>query len=77
MFGGLIFVAKSPRYVDIPPPAPWMAGAPLSYVGVFRNAQPATIAKTVDALGSPPCNCTGTKTPPMSRPCAPCCPAGC
>lgn len=51
VFGGLIFVAKSPRYVDIPSARAVMAGAPLSYVGVFRNAQAATIAKTVEALG--------------------------
>ena len=51
VFGGLIFVAKSPRYVDIPSARTVMAGAPLQYVGVFRNAQPETIAKTVDALG--------------------------
>nr|WP_042640051.1 bifunctional indole-3-glycerol-phosphate synthase TrpC/phosphoribosylanthranilate isomerase TrpF [Aeromonas eucrenophila] len=51
VFGGLIFVAKSPRYVDIPAARNLMAGAPLNYVGVFRNAQPATIAKTVEALG--------------------------
>ena len=51
VFGGLIFVAKSPRYVDIPAARAVMAGAPLAYVGVFRNAQTATIAKTVDALG--------------------------
>ncbi|MGY3855991.1 bifunctional indole-3-glycerol-phosphate synthase TrpC/phosphoribosylanthranilate isomerase TrpF [Aeromonas intestinalis] len=50
VFGGLIFVSKSPRYVDIPAARAVMAGAPLSYVGVFRNAQAATIAKTVDAL---------------------------
>ncbi|HHQ4572568.1 TPA: bifunctional indole-3-glycerol-phosphate synthase TrpC/phosphoribosylanthranilate isomerase TrpF [Aeromonas veronii] len=51
VFGGLIFVAKSPRYVDIPAARAVMAGAPLSYVGVFRNAQPATIVQTVEALG--------------------------
>ena len=51
VFGGLIFVSKSPRYVDIPAARAVMAGAPLSYVGVFRNAQPATIVKTVEALG--------------------------
>ncbi|WP_368160606.1 bifunctional indole-3-glycerol-phosphate synthase TrpC/phosphoribosylanthranilate isomerase TrpF [Aeromonas sp. R5-3] len=51
VFGGLIFVAKSPRYVDIPAARAVMAGAPLSYVGVFRNAQPATLVKTVEALG--------------------------
>ncbi|MGE6107720.1 bifunctional indole-3-glycerol-phosphate synthase TrpC/phosphoribosylanthranilate isomerase TrpF [Aeromonas sobria] len=50
VYGGLIFVAKSPRYVDIPAALALMAGAPLNYVGVFRNAQPATIAKTVEAL---------------------------
>ncbi|WP_426008422.1 bifunctional indole-3-glycerol-phosphate synthase TrpC/phosphoribosylanthranilate isomerase TrpF [Aeromonas salmonicida] len=51
VFGGLIFVAKSPRYVDIPTARTVMAGAPLAYVGVFRNAQQETIAKTVEALG--------------------------
>jgi indole-3-glycerol phosphate synthase/phosphoribosylanthranilate isomerase len=51
VFGGLIFVAKSPRYVDIPTARTVMAGAPLSYVGVFRNAQQETIAKTVEVLG--------------------------
>lgn len=51
VYGGLIFVAKSPRYVDIPSARALMAGAPLSFVGVFRNAQPQTIAKTVEALG--------------------------
>ncbi|MNQ52093.1 Tryptophan biosynthesis protein TrpCF [compost metagenome] len=51
VFGGLIFVAKSPRYVDIPGARAVMAGAPLNYVGVFRNAQPQTIALTVEALG--------------------------
>ncbi|HHQ4786946.1 bifunctional indole-3-glycerol-phosphate synthase TrpC/phosphoribosylanthranilate isomerase TrpF [Aeromonas sp.] len=51
VFGGLIFVAKSPRYVDIPAARAVMAGAPLAYVGVFRNAQPATLVKTVEALG--------------------------
>lgn len=50
VFGGLIFVSKSPRYVDIPAARAVMAGAPLAYVGVFRNAQPATIVKTVEAL---------------------------
>ena len=51
VFGGLIFVSKSPRYVDIPTARTVMAGAPLAYVGVFRNAQQETIAKTVEALG--------------------------
>lgn len=51
VFGGLIFVAKSPRYVDIPSARTVMAGAPLAYVGVFRNAGINTIAQTVESLG--------------------------
>lgn len=51
VFGGLIFVSKSPRYVDIPTARTVMAGTPLAYVGVFRNAMPATIVQTVEALG--------------------------
>lgn len=51
IYGGLIFVGKSPRYVDIPAARAVMAGAPLQYVGVFRNAKPETVVKTVEALG--------------------------
>lgn len=43
-FGGLIFVSKSPRYVDEAQAAEVMRGAPLAYVGVFRNHDPADIA---------------------------------
>lgn len=38
IFGGLIFVKSSPRYVDSVKAKTVMAGAPLSYVGVYRNA---------------------------------------
>lgn len=38
IFGGLIFVESSPRYVDSVKAKTVIAGAPLSYVGVYRNA---------------------------------------
>ena len=69
VFGGLIFVAKSPRYVDIPAARAVMAGAPLCYVMPSPPPSPRRWMR----WGSPPCNCTGMKMPPMSRPCAPCC----
>ncbi len=37
VFGGLIFVSKSPRYVHIEQARLVMSGAPLHYVGVFQN----------------------------------------
>ena len=50
-YGGLIFVGKSPRYVDIPQAQQVMTGAPLKYVGVFQNAKPETVLLTVNKLG--------------------------
>ena len=49
--GGLIFVGKSPRCVDIPQAKTVMAGAPLRYVGVFQNAELDTVLQTVRQLG--------------------------
>lgn len=77
VFGGLIFVAKSPRYVDIPAARAVMAGAPLSYVGVFRNAQPATIAKTVKALGLTAVQLHGDEDAAYIETLRPLLPAGC
>lgn len=37
VYGGLIFVEKSPRYVDEESARLTMCGAPLNYVGVFQN----------------------------------------
>lgn len=51
VYGGLIFVGKSPRYMDLPMAQAVMAGAPLRYVGVFQNAKPETILLTVSKLG--------------------------
>ncbi|WP_205297297.1 bifunctional indole-3-glycerol-phosphate synthase TrpC/phosphoribosylanthranilate isomerase TrpF [Candidatus Pantoea multigeneris] len=38
LFGGLIFAQGSPRQIDAEQAASVQSGAPLSYVGVFRNA---------------------------------------
>ncbi|RQW63379.1 bifunctional indole-3-glycerol-phosphate synthase TrpC/phosphoribosylanthranilate isomerase TrpF [Vibrio viridaestus] len=37
IFGGLIFVEKSPRHVDVNRAKSIMDGAPLRYIGVFQN----------------------------------------
>ncbi|MBC7005995.1 bifunctional indole-3-glycerol-phosphate synthase TrpC/phosphoribosylanthranilate isomerase TrpF [Photobacterium sp. BZF1] len=50
VYGGLIFVSGSPRHVDIEQARMVMSGAPLKYVGVFRNADPEAVAKAAEAL---------------------------
>lgn len=50
IYGGLIFVSGSPRQVDIEQARMIMSGAPLKYVGVFRNADPDAVTKAVKAL---------------------------
>ncbi|MWL72683.1 bifunctional indole-3-glycerol-phosphate synthase TrpC/phosphoribosylanthranilate isomerase TrpF, partial [Escherichia coli] len=50
IYGGLIFVASSPRAVDIARARDVMAAAPLRYVGVFRDAAIADVAATARAL---------------------------
>src|SRR5471030_480847 len=44
IYGGLIFVAASPRHVSIEQAREVKAGAPLKYVGVFRNEAPSQVA---------------------------------
>ncbi|HAT2607460.1 TPA: bifunctional indole-3-glycerol-phosphate synthase TrpC/phosphoribosylanthranilate isomerase TrpF [Kluyvera intermedia] len=51
IYGGLIFVASSPRAVDVVQARTVMAGAPLQYVGVFRNAPVETVSANVEQLG--------------------------
>lgn len=51
VFGGLIFVEQSPRYVDQESARLTMSGAPLNYVGVFQNHSLETIVDTVCDLG--------------------------
>ncbi|MCL9775901.1 bifunctional indole-3-glycerol-phosphate synthase TrpC/phosphoribosylanthranilate isomerase TrpF [Vibrio methylphosphonaticus] len=49
--GGLIFVEKSPRYVDFEAARMVMSGAPLEYVGVFQNHNVDSVARTANDLG--------------------------
>ncbi|MEZ8823196.1 bifunctional indole-3-glycerol-phosphate synthase TrpC/phosphoribosylanthranilate isomerase TrpF [Vibrio amylolyticus] len=51
VFGGLIFVEKSKRCVDIEAARLTMSGAPLHYVGVFQNHAIQDITHTVLELG--------------------------
>ncbi|MEH5009846.1 bifunctional indole-3-glycerol-phosphate synthase TrpC/phosphoribosylanthranilate isomerase TrpF [Phytobacter diazotrophicus] len=50
IYGGLIFVASSPRAVNVAQARTVMAGAPLQYVGVFRNAPVETVSANVEQL---------------------------
>ncbi|GAB6262156.1 bifunctional indole-3-glycerol-phosphate synthase TrpC/phosphoribosylanthranilate isomerase TrpF [Photobacterium sp. R1] len=50
VYGGLIFVEDSPRAVDQELARLVMSGAPLKYVGVFRNADVDAVAKHAHAL---------------------------
>lgn len=50
IFGGLIFIEGSPRYVDNTQAKSVMTGAPLSYVGVYRNASISDVVTQADAL---------------------------
>jgi len=50
LYGGLIFVPASPRYVTIEHARQVIDGAPLRYVGVFRNTDIDEVAHTAAAL---------------------------
>lgn len=50
VYGGLIFVGSSPRYVDIAKARTVISGAPLKYVGVFRDAKIETVQQTTERL---------------------------
>jgi indole-3-glycerol phosphate synthase/phosphoribosylanthranilate isomerase len=50
IYGGLIFAEGSPRQVDVEQARLVMAGAPLKYVGVFRNNTVSDIVTYADAL---------------------------
>ena len=51
IYGGLIFVASSPRAVDVAQAQTVMAAAPLRYVGVFRDARKDDIVAITRELG--------------------------
>ncbi|MGL5242111.1 MAG: bifunctional indole-3-glycerol-phosphate synthase TrpC/phosphoribosylanthranilate isomerase TrpF, partial [Kluyvera ascorbata] len=50
IYGGLIFVPTSPRAVSVEQAREVIAAAPLSYVGVFRNAPVAEVVGRATAL---------------------------
>lgn len=50
IYGGLIFAEGSPRQVDVEQARLVMAGAPLKYVGVFRNSTVSDIVTYADDL---------------------------
>lgn len=50
IYGGLIFVESSPRYVSDAQAQDVMAGAPLSYVGVFRDAPINAVVSKAESL---------------------------
>ncbi len=70
---GLIFVAKSPRYVDIPAARAVMAGGAALTSGYFATPNPPPSSRRWKRWGLPQCSCTGMKMPPISRGCARCC----
>ncbi|WP_434355492.1 bifunctional indole-3-glycerol-phosphate synthase TrpC/phosphoribosylanthranilate isomerase TrpF [Parasalinivibrio latis] len=51
VYGGLIFVEASPRYVDEAKAKAVIEGAPLRYVGVFRNQPADSVAGIASRLG--------------------------
>ncbi|MCL9782026.1 bifunctional indole-3-glycerol-phosphate synthase TrpC/phosphoribosylanthranilate isomerase TrpF [Vibrio sp. S4M6] len=51
VYGGLIFVEKSKRYIDINTARTVMSGAPLHYVGVFQNHSVEQILDCAHELG--------------------------
>ncbi|SFC97706.1 bifunctional indole-3-glycerol-phosphate synthase TrpC/phosphoribosylanthranilate isomerase TrpF [Pragia fontium] len=50
VYGGLIFVGKSPRYIDLVQAEKVVAAAPLKWVGVFSNAQLEAITLATERL---------------------------
>jgi indole-3-glycerol phosphate synthase/phosphoribosylanthranilate isomerase len=63
IYGGLIFVDTSSRFVDTEEARLVMLGAPLKYVGVFQNEDPELIAYTVKQLGLSVVQLHGNETP--------------
>ncbi|MGU3522551.1 bifunctional indole-3-glycerol-phosphate synthase TrpC/phosphoribosylanthranilate isomerase TrpF [Enterobacteriaceae bacterium C23F] len=51
VYGGLIFVPSSPRYVNEAQARDVINSAPLSYVGVFRDTEMADVVAKVENLG--------------------------
>ncbi|RBW41322.1 bifunctional indole-3-glycerol phosphate synthase/phosphoribosylanthranilate isomerase [Psychromonas sp. B3M02] len=63
VYGGLIFVEKSPRFVELEQARLVMLGAPLAYVGVFQNEQVELVAYTAKSLGLSAVQLHGDESP--------------
>src|SRR5471030_4519 len=50
IYGGLIFVGSSPRYISVETARQVQAGAPLKYVGVFRDETHTRVAEIAQTL---------------------------
>ncbi|MFC1503159.1 bifunctional indole-3-glycerol-phosphate synthase TrpC/phosphoribosylanthranilate isomerase TrpF [Pseudomonadota bacterium] len=77
VYGGLIFVSSSPRQVDIEQARMIMSGAPLKYVGVFRNADPDAVKKAAEYLSLSAVQLHGDETPEYVQGLKAQLPAGC
>jgi len=63
IYGGLIFVEKSPRFVELEQARLVMLGAPLLYVGVFQNEEIELVAYTAKSLGLSAVQLHGDESP--------------
>jgi len=63
VYGGLIFVEKSPRFVALEQARLVMLGAPLMYVGVFLNEDIELVAYTAKSLGLSAVQLHGEESP--------------
>jgi len=67
LYGGLIFVESSPRYVSDEQAKAVIDSAPLRYVGVFRDVEVDDIVKKVEALGLSAVQLHGSEDPSYVR----------
>ncbi len=67
LYGGLIFVENSPRYVNEAQARHVMSGAPLNYVGVFRDHDVGDIFLKVESLGLAAVQLHGSEDPSYVR----------
>lgn len=63
VYGGLIFVEQSPRFVALEQARLVMLGAPLKYVGVFQDEEIELVAYTAKSLGLSAVQLHGDETP--------------
>jgi indole-3-glycerol phosphate synthase/phosphoribosylanthranilate isomerase len=75
--GGLIFAPESPRRVDLARARAVAEAAPLAWVGVFVNADPARVAASATALGLAAVQLHGEESPDYVAALRPLLPAGC